>query len=113
MRIVSEPDTKHLLGIRKVCQPDARLTVLLNYSVFEDRDYLDRLGMGDILDPAESEALPIAYENAGFRIETREVFHGDPPVRSAWGRHLVRGSSRATLLIDAVAIDLPETSGHS
>ncbi|MEQ8442288.1 MAG: hypothetical protein RIM33_01740 [Alphaproteobacteria bacterium] len=106
MRIVSAPDVSALHGIRTICRDRARLIVLLNYSVFEDRDYLDRLGMGDITDPAESDTLPDHYQDAGFQVETRELFHGDPPTRSAWGRHLVRGSARATLMIEATAIDL-------
>ncbi len=105
MRIVSEPSLDHLRLLRAVCKPGASLSVLLNYSVFEDRPYLERLGMGDIEDPAESETLPETYAAAGFRMTHRELIHGDPPVRTAWGRHLVRGSARSTLIIDAVAED--------
>lgn len=105
MRIVSEPSLAQLRLLRGVCRSGASLSVLLNYSVFEDRPYLERLGMGDIEDPAESEALPEIYAEAGFRVTHRELIHGDPPVRTAWGRHLVRGSARSTLMIDAVAED--------
>jgi 16S rRNA (adenine(1408)-N(1))-methyltransferase len=103
MRIVSEPTVDGLVGLRALCRPGAALSVLLNYSVFEDRDYLGRLGMGDIVDPAENPELPGRYAEAGFDLVRRELFHGDPPVRSAWGRHLTRGSGRATLAIDAIA----------
>jgi 16S rRNA (adenine(1408)-N(1))-methyltransferase len=103
MRIVSEPDLAHLTSLRALCKADARLSVLLNYSVFEDRPYLERLGMGDISDPAENPDLITTYAQAGFTVTNRELIHGDPPIRSAWGRHLVRGSARATLMIDAVA----------
>lgn len=105
MRIVSEPAVPYLEGLRQVCKTRAKLSVLLNYSVFEDRPYLDRLGMGDIADPASNPDLPDAYAKAGFEVTLREVIHGDPPIRSAWGRHLVRGSARTTLMIDAVACD--------
>lgn len=105
MRIVSEPSVNHLRGLRAVCKPGAGLALYLNYSVFEDRDYLDRLGMGDIADPAVNPDLIVGYAQAGFAVTHREVIHGDPPVRSAWGRHLVRGSARATLVIEATAVD--------
>lgn len=105
MRIVSEPTVEHLTGLRRICKSGAKLSVLLNYSVFEDRPYLERLGMGDIDDPAENPTLPDAYAAAGFEVTYRAVIHGDPPIRSAWGRHLVRGSARTTLMIDAVARD--------
>lgn len=104
MGIVSAPDEEGLLGLRAACKDGAQLSILLNYSVFEDREYLERLGFGEIADPAHSEALPLAYREAGFDVTGRAVFHGDPPVRTAWGRHLVRGSARSTLMIDAIAV---------
>lgn len=106
MRIVSQPSPDGLLGLRAVCRPGAAVSILLNYSVFEDRDYLNRLGMGDIVDPAENPEIDAAYATAGFKITRRELFHGDPPVRTAWGRHLTRGSGRATLAIDALAVEV-------
>ena len=103
MRIVSEPALDHLRSLRGLCKDGAELSVLLNYSVFEDREYLDRLGMGDIIDPADNPDLETVYAAVGFKVTRREVIHGDPPIRSAWGRHLVRGSARTTLIIEAVA----------
>lgn len=104
MGIVSAPSDEGMRALRAVCKDGARLSVLLNYSVFEDREYLERLGFGDIVDPADSEDLIPAYRAAGFEVSQREVFHGDPPVRTAWGRHLVRGSARSTLMIEATAV---------
>ena len=104
MGIVSAPDPAGLAALRAVSKDQARLSVLLNYSVFEDREYLERLGFGDVIDPAESEALIPTYAAAGFKVTQREIFHGDPPVRTAWGRHLVRGSARSTLMIEAAAV---------
>ena len=104
MRIVSEPEVENLEKIRKICKNTAQLTVLLNYYVFEDREYMDRLGMSDIIAPADNENLATAYEKVGFRITKSEIFAGDPPIRTMWGRHLVRGSNRTTMLIEASAI---------
>jgi len=103
MRIVSAPVVEHLRGLRALCKPGAAVSILLNHSVFEDRAYLERLGMGDIADPADNPQLPIDYARAGFGITQRDLIQGDPPIRSAWGRHLVRGSARATLMIEATA----------
>lgn len=105
MRIAAEPDVEAMAGVRQCCKPGARLTVLLNYSVFEDRNYLERLGFGAVPDPATNENLQAAYAWAGFLIEQRYVTSGDPSVRTSWGRHLVRGSDRKTLVIEAVAAD--------
>ena len=105
MRTVSAPATHHLKSLRAVCKLGARLTVYLNHSIFEDRNYLERLGMEDIADPASNPGLPAGYAAAGFDVTHRGVIRGDPPARSAWGRHLIRGSARATLVIDATARD--------
>ncbi len=104
MRIVSEPDLDNMKKIRDLCKPGAELTVFLNYYVFEDREYMERLGFSDIAKPAENEDLPEIYKQAGFQINKSEIFAGDPPFRTMWGRHLVRGSNRTTLLIEAEAI---------
>lgn len=103
MRIVAAPDVGLLARIRACCKPAAGLSVLLNYSVFEDREYLRRLGLEDVADPAANEALPADYEAAGFTIVERDLIDDDPSVRTSWGRHLVRGSARRTLVIEAVA----------
>lgn len=105
MRITAEPDVEAMVGVRQCCKSGARLSVLLNYSVFEDRNYLERLGFGAVADPATNEDLEAAYARAGFLIEERFVTSGDPSVRTSWGRHLVRGSDRKTLVIEAVATE--------
>jgi len=61
------------------------------------------LGLGEMADPADSPALPEIYKAAGFTLTTREIFAGDPPVRTRWGRQLVRGGARRTLLLEATA----------
>lgn len=105
MRLVAQPDPAGLAGLRAVCRRDATLSILLNQSVFEDPDYLQRLGMIDIGDPATDPDLPARYAAAGFTLTNRQRIEGDPPVRTAWGRHLVRGSARATLMLEARAVD--------
>ena len=106
MKIVSEPDIGYLRQIREICKSGAELSVLLNYSVFEDDDYLERLGLGDLIKPADNEDLPDAYADAGFRLTQSEIFAGDPPIRTMWGRHLVRGSNRLSFMIKADTIEI-------
>ena len=101
MRIVSQPNVETLSAIKNVFKRQGELTVLLNYSVFEDADYLERLGMGDIVSPIDNPDFHKTYEEAGFAINQFELFAGDPPIRTMWGRHLVRSSQRKTLLISA------------
>lgn len=103
MRIVAEPEIEGLKGMRALCKPDAGLRIYLNYAVISDRPYLERLGLGEMADPADSPNFPGAYMAAGFGIANREIFAGDPPVRTRWGRQLVRGAARRTLLIEATA----------
>ena len=110
MRIVAEPDIEALKGIHALCKPTADLRIHLNYTVIADRPYLERLGLGEMLDPADSPDLIGAYEAAGFIVGNREVFAGDPPVRTRWGRQLVRGAARQTLLIEATTQPVGERS---
>jgi 16S rRNA (adenine(1408)-N(1))-methyltransferase len=110
MRIVAEPDVEALKGIRALCKPTAGLRIHLNYTVIADRPYLERLGLGEMRDPADSPDLIGAYEAAGFIVGDREVFAGDPPVRTRWGRQLVRGAARQTLLIEATTQPVGERS---
>lgn len=103
LRIVARPEPEHLAKLRAVCKPGADVVILINYSVFEDAEYLQRIGLAEAADLATSPALAQAYRRSGFAIRERRVFAGDPAVRTAWGRHLVRGSSRKTLAVEAVA----------
>ena len=106
MRIVAEPNIEALWALRGLCKPSAALRIHLNYSVIADRRYLERLGLGKMADPADNPAFPDAYKTAGFTVSNRAVFAGDPPVRTRWGRQLVRGAARQTLLIEASVNDV-------
>lgn len=104
LRIVSVPEPELLLGLRRTCKRGAKISILLNYTVFEDADYLERLNLAVASELATSPHFEKAYLACGIRIENREVFAGDPPVRTGWGRQLVRGSQRKTLIIEALAV---------
>lgn len=100
MHIVAKPDVDELRKIAACGRPGARLAIYLNYNVLEDREYLTRLGFEDIADPLHSAALDSAYREAGFAPIEQRIFAGDPPFRSRWGRQLIRGSGRRTLIIE-------------
>lgn len=102
LKIVTLPDPDHLRSLRAVCKHGAAFEFLINYSVFRDPSYRQRLGLPDDVDT--NEALPEIYREAGLRIDERALFLGDPPVRTRWGRQLVRGSNRETLLIAGTTI---------
>jgi len=103
LRIMAAPDVDGLRRLRAACKQGAKLAVLLNATVFEDPDYLQRIGLGAVQDLEHDEQLPAAYAAGGFAIRTRRLITGDPPVNTLWGRQLVRGSDRSTLIIEAVA----------
>lgn len=102
LKIVTLPDPAHLRALRAVCKSGAPFEFLINYSVFRDPPYRERLGLPDDVDTNDS--LPEIYRETGLRIDERELFLGDPPVRTRWGRQLVRGSNRETLLIAGTAV---------
>lgn len=101
LRIVCCPEIEHLANIAACGKPGSSISLYINYSVFEDSDYLIRLGLDSIEGPATSSELVSAYLSAGLELQERRVFSGDPPFRTRWGRQLIRGSDRKTLVIDA------------
>jgi len=97
LRYLTLPESDALRSIRAVCKDQIPFEFLINFSVFRDPQYLERLGLPE--DVHMNETLPDVYCHTGFRVEERSVFVGDPQIRTNWGRRLVRGSNRETLLI--------------
>jgi 16S rRNA (adenine(1408)-N(1))-methyltransferase len=102
MRIVVTAEPAGLRRLRATCHDNAKVSIVLNWSVFDDEDYAVRLGL-PARDFLESREFADAYGEAGILIDARQSFHGDPPIRTSWGRHLVRGSARTTFVIEGVA----------
>jgi 16S rRNA (adenine(1408)-N(1))-methyltransferase len=76
-----------------------RFTFLINSSVFSNEDYRDRLALPELdAERARGELVP-RYREAGLVLETIEELAGDAPHHTSWGRRLVRGSGRHTLLL--------------
>ncbi len=97
LKIVAMPVKAHLERIRECGKPNADVEIYLNYSTFEDPQYLERLGFPVSTDPANDPELLQTYVDAGFALPRLEVFKGDPPFKSQWGRQLVRGADRQSL----------------
>lgn len=86
-----------LQNIAALLAPDADITVLVNASVFDDRPYAETLGLPELTDAYLNETVVPAYRAAGIELSSQRSFHGDPDVKTSWGRHLVRGSGRRSL----------------
>ncbi len=99
-RGVVEPEPNLLEKLGGLAGPDgARFFFLINASVFQNEDYRDRLALPALdAERAHRELVP-AYRQAGFHLERVEELAGDAPHHTSWGRRLVRGSGRHTLLL--------------
>jgi 16S rRNA (adenine(1408)-N(1))-methyltransferase len=101
LRALVVPELEILEGLIAVMKPLARVSILFNYSVFEDPEYVARLELPQLsLSRVETELVP-TYEERGLAIEDVRLFaDAEVPHRTSWGQHLVKGSKRKTLLIE-------------
>lgn len=103
LRIVSRPEVAGLRRLAATARPGAAVSILLNHAVFEDPDYLDRIGLAGLQDVAVNAALPAGFAAAGFGPVTRTLTDSDPGIRTRWTGQLVRGAKRRTLVITTAA----------
>jgi 16S rRNA (adenine(1408)-N(1))-methyltransferase len=108
---VARPVVSVLRGIRGLCRPGARLSVLLSVSA-RDRSEAARLGLPALDEAHLRGALAAGYEAAGFavgavRLLDREALAGWP---STWARRLAQGRPRPVFRIDARAEATPTSS---
>lgn len=83
-------------------RPGASFSILLNYSVFEDEAYMERLGLPSFDQESVTERLEPALQEHGVQILRSELMVGEAPHNSTWERRLTAGSNRKTLIIEAV-----------
>lgn len=102
---VALADHNGLALLRSVCKSGATVSIYLNYSVLEDAAYSERLGLGRAKELLDSDACERLFAAAGLLLCKRELFEGDPPFRTAWGRQLIRGSGRKSMILKAVIIE--------
>jgi 16S rRNA (adenine(1408)-N(1))-methyltransferase len=96
------PDLSLLTALAQLAKPQTQLQILLNYSVFEDAAYMQRLGLPDFCESDVTNRLAPALTQIGATIQHYEIFEGPPPSHTSWAKRLVAGASRKTLAISAV-----------
>lgn len=96
-----------LAAVAALGRPGARLSILLNASVFEDPDYRDRLRLPAVdLHWVETVLVP-AFGWAGLRLTSWVELAASAPRRTSWGERLVRGGGRRLLALDAEVMAAP------
>ena len=103
------PSSPHLRGVRGLCQPEARLTVLLAIDPGRDRTECLRLGLPDIDLAYARGPLAQAYAEAGFgRVSARALTAAEVSRwPSTWARRLGRDPARSLIQLDARALRGP------
>lgn len=103
LRAVAWPEAEPLATVAGVLAPGGRIAALLNASAGERPSYAAKLDI-PALDPDHVERRLVPGWRAAGLADVRWRFLDpgeEPPVRTSWGRRLVRGSGRATLLVEA------------
>ena len=103
---VARPFLPCLRSIRGLCQPQARLTVVLGIDPVRDQAEAHRLGL-PALDAAHLEGpLRAGYAEAGFALRSVSPLAPAPLAEwpSTWARKLAHGHARSVFRIDAWAI---------
>jgi hypothetical protein len=101
---VARPSVSLLSGIRGLCRPNARLTVILALDPERDRSELDRLGLASVLRGDLEIRLKQAYREARFLIYTMRALRSEELRRwpSTWASRLAWGSPRCVWHIEAM-----------
>ena len=91
-----------LLGeLARLMRHGAKVSFLINYDVFDDDRLRQKLGLPDLEQLLADRALERLYAQADLHLTRREMLEGAPPFSTSWGNHLMKGSKRRTLRIDA------------
>jgi 16S rRNA (adenine(1408)-N(1))-methyltransferase len=96
------PDPGGLRAVVGLLEPGGRLIALLNASVTDDRDYGERLGLPPLEDAHVEERLVPGWEESGLeRVSWHRLGADEEPAHhTTWGRRLVRGSNRRTIVVE-------------
>jgi 16S rRNA (adenine(1408)-N(1))-methyltransferase len=100
LKAVALPDGEGLRAIRSLCEPGARVTVVIAYDAARDA----KLGLS-LQDCLQMEELAFAYEQAGFAgLVMREIsFRSLRDLPSTWAKRLAYGRRRTVWEIKARA----------
>lgn len=102
---VALPSVPLLRNIRALCQPAARLTVLIGVDPVRDRGEMLRLGLSPWPDADLRERLAGPYAAAGFELTSLGPIGRGELARwpSSWARRLAHGRPRPVFEIEARA----------
>ena len=105
LRAVARPEPEGLAAVASLLRPGGRLVALLNASATEDSSYADRLDLPSLDGEHIGRMVVPGWFAAGLAdVSWRTLAPGeDPPHRTTWGQRLVRGSGRATVLVEGVS----------
>ena len=101
LKAVTDPDVAILQKIARIAKRGAPLRILLNWSVFENASYCERLGLSALTLHDVETRLKAQYDEAGLEIKSHGLIDSNP-VATTWGQKLVKGSDRKVLSIEAV-----------
>jgi 16S rRNA (adenine(1408)-N(1))-methyltransferase len=101
---IALPRPEVLRGIGALCQPGARLTVVLGSDPARDRAELQRLGISSLQPEGLASRLALGYGEAGWTLETVRALEPSGLARwpSTWTSRLARGDGRAFVELEAV-----------
>jgi 16S rRNA (adenine(1408)-N(1))-methyltransferase len=102
LRTLVQPDPDGLRAVVGLLQPGGRLIALLNASITDDRDYGERLGLPPLESAHIDERLVPGWLESGLDRVTWHRLEPDeePAHHTTWGRRLVRGSNRSTIVVE-------------
>jgi 16S rRNA (adenine(1408)-N(1))-methyltransferase len=91
-----KPDSHVMKKVVRLAKPSARVSIVLNWSVLENHDYCDRLGLPRLTLDDMKTKVRAAYSEVGLIVEKYQVSE-DEVATTTWGKRLVKGSNRKTL----------------
>jgi 16S rRNA (adenine(1408)-N(1))-methyltransferase len=110
LRGLVTPDPALLGEIRRVARTEARLSVLLNFTLFADEALVETLALPAVTREYVERVLAPAYAAAGITImEVKVLERQRVPYRTEWGQRLTVGGSRETLQLEASMREGPDT----
>ena len=101
LNVLVEPKHEVLKGIAQLARPGASFKILINISVFENREYCQKLGLPEFNIEKSKARLTSRYREAGIDLKRIHVLTQDVPHCTTWGQKLTKGSgSRRTLFLE-------------
>lgn len=101
LRALVAPNVEVLKGIAALARPGARVTMLLNYSLFEDSALVQTLDLPRVSREYVIDVLAPQYAQAGFAIQNVvTLYAAETPYRTEWGQRLTVSGTRDSLLIE-------------